>query len=246
MPLKLGQGIGLPFGQRLAAFDPKSGNPRHYFDFKHGLSMFNTDVGGTVPVSTDLDPVNYVQPQMGSEPLVGQNSGLQYRASVNLGAYSGPALYSGHTSNPSLRGVNSYGAEETFLLYFYGAGWGAGLKSICGKTGNSGQLFYNGDTITLSLFNGSGAFTSTGKNVAGGPALLALRHHGDGKTSFSVNQGSYFETYAAGSGVFGKAEFAHAGGAGFGTGAFYYIAGAYFNYIVPDNVRDAYFAYWSS
>jgi|GEM_PF-6451406 len=246
MPLRIGLGTGIPFNYEAGHWDPKTGNPVHYFDLKHGLTMFKEDIAGSMPVTSDLDPVNYVTTLIGSEPLTGQNGGLQYQSAVSLGSYSGPSLYSGNSINVSLKGANDYGPEETFLLYFYGAGWGSGLKSICGKTGNQGQYFYNGNTIQTSVFNGVGSFVYTGFDIFGGPALISLRHHGDGKTSVSVDRAPYFETFAAGTSVFGKAEFGHSGGAGFGSGSFYYIAGAFFNYIVPDALRDQYFNFWTT
>lgn len=228
---------------KVAGFDFTAGNPYHYFDAEVLAGLYQEEGGD--PVGADGDFVTYAN-QGGTEALFGGNGGFQYKASVSLGSYTGPALYSGSGGNRSLHGSTEYGGDETFIAVVYGVGWGGGLKGVLGKTANKGQLFFNGDTLELSVYNENGAFVATGLSVGGGPYQLVLKHLTSGSTTkVSVNGGSsYFTTTSAGNNWYGLAEFSNSGGAGFGGWGGYYIKGAYFRRDVSDADIAAYFDFW--
>lgn len=241
-------------------FDPNIGSPRHYWDFKDGITGLYTDTGGTTPVTTDQEFVQYLlHPKAGSEAMTGINGGLRYNVSETTagGQYTGKT-FSCTAVDQALRGQTDYQDDETLLCIFAvdGATSSPAIRSIMGKTGNKGQVFYNGNTTEMSVYNNNGSFTTTGQFRGITTFKLCIQHYSIAGTYYTRcrSTGSYnsisfadFTTTAAGSNWLGKFEIGHDNSSGFTTRIGHrYIAFAAFNSLISDSLINQYFNYWVS
>lgn len=205
----------LKLGGKAPAFDPLSTSPYHYLDADILAGLYQEQGGD--PVSAVGQQVNYID-QGATEPLYGANGGFQLIDASTLGAFTGYALSAGGGGNRSLHGSTEYGGDECFIALVYGVGWGGGLKGIVGKVANKGQVFFNGDTNEVSVFNENGSFVATGLSINGGFYKLVVQHITSGSvTKVSLDGGATYVTITtAGNNWYGLAEFGNSGGAGFG------------------------------